>query len=221
MSMSSGQLAQLGERWQAGEKIARLAREVGLSWNKLHVELTRLGYSRGVRLPKAIGVEHQATVRGLKDATDTVSCLAMADLLEEEGAPELEVRRWRLYGAWLEAFTQVIKAEPWFFGPARRPISAARRWQRRFLVELRDGDQDVEGAVLFNPRTIDARVVDGYFYRTKGLSRRKLEGASWNGYRSPGALDTNSGYLRDKVRWLVDEYLKDWSARQSQPDRAA
>jgi hypothetical protein len=37
----------LGRRWAAGERIVSLAREVGMSWNRLHAELTHLGYRKG------------------------------------------------------------------------------------------------------------------------------------------------------------------------------
>jgi len=37
-------LEKWGRRWQGGEGIARLAREAGVSWQKLHVELTELGF---------------------------------------------------------------------------------------------------------------------------------------------------------------------------------
>ena len=34
----------LGVRWRAGEKISVLAREAGMTWNKLWSELEKLGY---------------------------------------------------------------------------------------------------------------------------------------------------------------------------------
>jgi hypothetical protein len=41
------QLHALGQRWASGEGIANLAREFGeISWNKLWVELTNLGYAK-------------------------------------------------------------------------------------------------------------------------------------------------------------------------------
>jgi len=36
----------LGQRWQAGAKITVLAQEAGCSWNRLWVELTKLGYAK-------------------------------------------------------------------------------------------------------------------------------------------------------------------------------
>ena len=42
------QLHVYGRRWASGESIAVLAREVGMSWNRLWSELTKLGYKKGV-----------------------------------------------------------------------------------------------------------------------------------------------------------------------------
>jgi hypothetical protein len=36
-----------GRRWASGESIARLAKEAGMSWNRLWSELTKLGYTKG------------------------------------------------------------------------------------------------------------------------------------------------------------------------------
>jgi hypothetical protein len=43
----SERLHVFGRRWTTGESIARLAKEAGTSWNRLHSELTRLGYKKG------------------------------------------------------------------------------------------------------------------------------------------------------------------------------
>jgi hypothetical protein len=37
-----------GRRWARGESIAGLAKEAGMSWNRLWSELTKLGYTKGV-----------------------------------------------------------------------------------------------------------------------------------------------------------------------------
>jgi hypothetical protein len=42
------QLHGYGRRWASGEAIAALAKEVGMSWNRLWSELTKLGYKKGV-----------------------------------------------------------------------------------------------------------------------------------------------------------------------------
>ena len=48
VDLSGVDLDAYGKRWQAGESIARLAREIGsVSWNYLHSRLTALGYSMG------------------------------------------------------------------------------------------------------------------------------------------------------------------------------
>jgi hypothetical protein len=42
-----GGLHVFGRRWAAGEKIVGLAKEAGMVWNRLHSELTKLGYKKG------------------------------------------------------------------------------------------------------------------------------------------------------------------------------
>ncbi len=41
-------LHDFGQRWAGGEGIAGLAKEAGMSWNRLWSELTKLGYKKGV-----------------------------------------------------------------------------------------------------------------------------------------------------------------------------
>jgi hypothetical protein len=41
---ASVDLHALGARWRAGEKISVLAREAGMTWNRLWSELEKLGY---------------------------------------------------------------------------------------------------------------------------------------------------------------------------------
>jgi hypothetical protein len=41
---SEEQLHEFGQRWASGESIAKLAKEAGMSWNRLWSELTKLGY---------------------------------------------------------------------------------------------------------------------------------------------------------------------------------
>jgi hypothetical protein len=49
VSLEGVDLHPYGKRWQAGEKISVLAAELhSCSWNWLHVQLTKLGYSKGV-----------------------------------------------------------------------------------------------------------------------------------------------------------------------------
>ncbi len=43
------QLHVYGRRWASGEGIAGLAKEAGMSWNRLWSELTKLGYKNGAR----------------------------------------------------------------------------------------------------------------------------------------------------------------------------
>ena len=48
VSLEGIDLHPYGKRWQAGEKISVLATELGsISWNWLHVQLTKLGYRKG------------------------------------------------------------------------------------------------------------------------------------------------------------------------------
>jgi hypothetical protein len=48
VDLSSVDLDAYGRRWQAGESIADLAREIGkVSWNYLHGVLTRKGFHKG------------------------------------------------------------------------------------------------------------------------------------------------------------------------------
>ena len=44
---SVGRLHDYGRRWARGEGISGLAREAGMSWNRLWSELTKLGYTKG------------------------------------------------------------------------------------------------------------------------------------------------------------------------------
>ncbi len=47
-SLKGVDLHAYGRRWQKGENIAVLAKEIGsISWNRLHSELTQLGYHKG------------------------------------------------------------------------------------------------------------------------------------------------------------------------------
>jgi hypothetical protein len=43
-----GQLQIYGKRWASGESIAQLAKEAGMSWNRLWSELTKRGYKKDV-----------------------------------------------------------------------------------------------------------------------------------------------------------------------------
>ncbi len=43
------QLHVYGRRWASGESIAKLAKEAGMSWNRLWSELTKIGYQKAER----------------------------------------------------------------------------------------------------------------------------------------------------------------------------
>jgi hypothetical protein len=47
-SVSEENLHDYSRRWASGESIAKLAKEAGMSWNRLWSELAKLGYKKGV-----------------------------------------------------------------------------------------------------------------------------------------------------------------------------
>lgn len=136
----------------------------------------------------------------LKHSDDPTAALALADLLEEQGAPEADVGRWRLCGEWLAEVARQIEGVEQRWPELLTDRGALKRisaQDRRFNVDLPCGVRarfyvafrHIEVTIDWTDIPCRARS------RTYNLSRDCLS----NGKRAR--------YLRDRVRQMADEYL--------------
>ncbi len=134
------------------------------------------------------------TCRALAQSDDPMASIARADLLEEQGE-DIEARRWRLYGEWHQAIADAIGSLPDVPTIPLKYCGTVVRLPNRLVCHVRVSPAQAYIAVTH----LDRKGILPH------LGERPLT-VAW-AYFARQLLDRPC-YLRNRVRLLVDEYLR-------------